>query len=114
MAQRRKTSDVVICDGEPVANYRGISRLLWYIYDRKVNRIEAARLIHEYTVAWADNRDKKNEMRLNGLHKEQDAIGYEDLSLSRKDFRSDVACVEADDDKKAKSKSASVTEAPPR
>ena len=58
MAKDGQASDVVMCDGVPAANYRGISRLLWYIYDRKVSRIEAARLIHEYTVAWADNRDK--------------------------------------------------------
>jgi hypothetical protein len=58
MAQERKTSEVVMCDGVPVANYRGISRLLWYIYDRKVSRVDAGRLIHEYAVAWADNRDK--------------------------------------------------------
>ena len=59
MAKDGQASDVVMCDGVPAANSRGISRLLWYIYDRKVSRIEAARLIHEYTVAWADNRDKK-------------------------------------------------------
>jgi hypothetical protein len=58
MAQKRQASELVICDGVPIANYRGISRLLWYIYDRKVSRVDAGRLIHEYAVAWADARDK--------------------------------------------------------
>ena len=59
MAIERTASQVEItCDGVPAPNYRGISRLLWYIFDRKVSRIEAGRLIHEYTVAWANNRDK--------------------------------------------------------
>ena len=59
MAKERQASNVVMCDGEPVANYRGISRLLWYIYDRKVSRVDAGRLIHEYTVAWAEANEKR-------------------------------------------------------
>lgn len=88
MAKERKASDVVMCDGVPAANYRGISRLLWYIYDRKVSRIEAAKLIHEYTVAWADNRDKVS--------------------------RSGIACVEGGPHQNAIAKSEPVTDATPR
>ena len=43
----------------PPPNYKGLEKLLWYIYDKNVTRIEAARMIHVYTVAWADARDKK-------------------------------------------------------
>lgn len=54
--------DIMACPKRPNGpppNYKGLEKLLWYIYDKKVSRIEVAKLIHVYTVAWADGRDKK-------------------------------------------------------
>lgn len=63
MAIERKTSEVgpLKFEGESVPSYKGIEKLLWYIFDKGVSRIEAAGLIHVYCVAWADARDKKRK-----------------------------------------------------
>ena len=59
-------------------HYKGMERLLWWIFDRKVSRIEAARMIHEYTVAWADARDRKGpELRIAALHRRHQMGGHE-------------------------------------
>ena len=61
MALERKTSEVgpLRFEGESVPSYKGMNKLLWYIFDKGVSRMEAAGLIHTYCVAWADARDKK-------------------------------------------------------
>lgn len=44
---------------EPPPNYKGMARLLWYIYQKKVSPSEAAKLIHVYAIAWHDAYAKK-------------------------------------------------------
>lgn len=90
MAQERKESEMVMPLGGipkvdelisqikngPPPNYRGMERLLWYIYDKRVARIEAAKLIHVYTVAWADAREKilERDAKVAGAEPDQNGL----------------------------------------
>ena len=63
--------DIMACPKRPNGpppNYKGLEKLLWYIYDKKVSRIEVAKLIHVYTIAWRRHVTKRfsNAMRTPG------------------------------------------------